>query len=192
MTEKTQKKKKTDRRTLYTEGVIKDSFLKMLTRKSYSDVTVADICREADIHRGTFYLHYKNVAEVMEATLREAMESTRSMLSQVGCPGMEEGACGDSLCSFIRNNRKYQPLFFEDALRSVVLEKLGEQDKERYKEKMMESTGLSSAAIDALFYFKLNGCLAIVRQNIERSDKEWAEIQCGVDSFLKRGFKVEE
>ena len=43
--------------------------------------------------------------------------------------------------------------------------------------------------LTALFYFQLNGCLAVSKRNLGISDDAWAEIQCNVDRFLKNGFE---
>ena len=51
MPEKTQKE---DRRTRYTRQVIKEAFLKLLEEKEYPKITVTEICRLAEINRGTF------------------------------------------------------------------------------------------------------------------------------------------
>lgn len=48
------KRRKTDRRTLYTIRVIKDAFIKLVKEEPYSKVTITQICREADITRSTF------------------------------------------------------------------------------------------------------------------------------------------
>ena len=55
MSEKTRKQ---DRRTRYTRQTIKDTFLELLTQKSFTKITVTEICKNAEINRGTFYLHY--------------------------------------------------------------------------------------------------------------------------------------
>ena len=47
--------KKTDRRVKYTKQAIRDSFLKLLSEKPIEKISVTEICREAEINRGTFY-----------------------------------------------------------------------------------------------------------------------------------------
>lgn len=51
---------KTDRRTKYTQTVIREAFLQLLKTESVERVTVTDICRLADINRTTFYRHYES------------------------------------------------------------------------------------------------------------------------------------
>ncbi|CDI65645.1 TetR family transcriptional regulator [Lactobacillus helveticus CIRM-BIA 101] len=67
------KRRKTDRRTLYTIRVIKDAFIKLVKEELYSKVTITQICREADITRSTFYLHFTSITDVLNAVLDDAL-----------------------------------------------------------------------------------------------------------------------
>ena len=58
--------KKTDRRVKYTKQAIRDSFLKLLSEKPIEKISVTEICREAEINRGTFYSHYTNPYDLSE------------------------------------------------------------------------------------------------------------------------------
>ncbi len=62
MSEKTNKQ---DRRTRYTKQTIKDTFLELLKQKSFTKITVTEICKNAEINRGTFYLHYYDIHDVL-------------------------------------------------------------------------------------------------------------------------------
>ena len=50
--------KKLDRRTAYTRMVIKESLYKLLEKKHLSEITVKELCAQADINRTTFYRNY--------------------------------------------------------------------------------------------------------------------------------------
>ena len=110
------KPRKTDRRTLYTRMVIKEAMLSLLAEKEYADVTIADLCRKAEINRGTFYLHYNNLREVLEELFDDALGKMNHVLVQVGCAPADEQNSRVPLCRFLRENRQYQPLFFSDSL----------------------------------------------------------------------------
>lgn len=58
---------KGNRRVLYTKRVIEDSLIKLLETKEIHQVTVTDICKNADINRGTFYTHYKDAYDLLES-----------------------------------------------------------------------------------------------------------------------------
>ena len=177
-----------DRRTRYTKMVIKEALLTLLSENDYGSITVADICRTAEISRGTFYLHYSNIPAVLDELLEEALNSSHSVLAQIGCETASDEKCGVPLCRFLRENKKYQPLFFSDSLRSLVIDRVSHINEDKYVERLRTQTGLTDKTIHALFYFQLNGCLAISKQNVNIPDEEWSEIQCHVDRFLRNGF----
>lgn len=55
-----------DRRTKYTLKMIRIAMFELLERKSIDSITVTDICREADINRGTFYKYYRDVRDLFD------------------------------------------------------------------------------------------------------------------------------
>lgn len=46
-----------DRRKKYTRMVLKESLMELLKNKPISNITIKEICEEADINRSTFYSH---------------------------------------------------------------------------------------------------------------------------------------
>jgi AcrR family transcriptional regulator len=55
-----------DRRSIKTKRAIRNAFLELLKEKSINRISVVEISKLADLGRGTFYLHYKDVYELME------------------------------------------------------------------------------------------------------------------------------
>ena len=68
MSEKTSKQ---DRRTRYTRQSIKETFLELLKQKNFTKITVTEICKISEINRGTFYLHYYDIHDVLEDILND-------------------------------------------------------------------------------------------------------------------------
>ena len=58
---------KGNRRILYTKKAIKESLLKLLETNEIHQITVTDICKMADINRGTFYTHYKDAYDLLQS-----------------------------------------------------------------------------------------------------------------------------
>lgn len=77
-----EKKRKTDRRTLYTRTMIMDSYIKLLKEKPRGKIMITEICRLAEINRCTFYLHFSDIKDVEDAIkqkmLKEAKEFVQS------------------------------------------------------------------------------------------------------------------
>ena len=55
-----------DRRIKKSKDAIQNSFFGLLKEKSLNKITVAEICRTANVGRGTFYLHYMDVYDLYD------------------------------------------------------------------------------------------------------------------------------
>jgi AcrR family transcriptional regulator len=58
--------KKIDRRTQYTQSVIKEAFIQLLQKMPVEKISVTEICKIAEINRGTFYIHYQDPYDVLK------------------------------------------------------------------------------------------------------------------------------
>lgn len=74
-----QTRKMEDRRTLRTKRAIREAFIKLSSKKDINRITVSELSELADIGRGTFYLHYKDVFDLMGTLENEALTNLASM-----------------------------------------------------------------------------------------------------------------
>ncbi|MED1819482.1 TetR/AcrR family transcriptional regulator [Bacillus subtilis] len=68
-----------DRRSIKTKSAIKHAFLKLFQEKEINKITVSELSKEADIGRGTFYLHYKDVFDLYEQIEDEIFQQLGSI-----------------------------------------------------------------------------------------------------------------
>ena len=54
-----------DRRVRRTKQLIKQSLIELMHEKPFKDITVKDITERADLNRGTFYLHYVDIYDLL-------------------------------------------------------------------------------------------------------------------------------
>ena len=52
-----------------TKGMIQDALLELLQSTPYEKITVTALCKQSEITRATFYLHYNNIDDVLEELL---------------------------------------------------------------------------------------------------------------------------
>ena len=55
----------------------------LLRVKPYSKITVTELCRLADINRGTFYIHYFDVDDVLDDILTESFSDVSQTIGHV-------------------------------------------------------------------------------------------------------------
>lgn len=53
-----------------TASYMDEALLSLLEKKEYEFITVKEICQKAGVNRSTFYLHYENVDDLLEETVR--------------------------------------------------------------------------------------------------------------------------
>ncbi len=60
-----------DLRVLKTKKLLKDSLVLLLNNKSISNIKVTELCQNAMISKGTFYLHYNDIYDLYRETLQQ-------------------------------------------------------------------------------------------------------------------------
>lgn len=73
---------KTDRRVRRTKALLMDALFSLLETKNYKDITVKELCDAADISRGTFYLHYKDIYDMVEQIERDILSQFEELISK--------------------------------------------------------------------------------------------------------------
>ena len=64
---------KQDRRVKKTKKILKQALARLLLEKDLKDITVKELTTIADVNRGTFYLHYKDVYDLYEQLENETL-----------------------------------------------------------------------------------------------------------------------
>lgn len=62
---------KVDPRTVRTRKLLMDSFLEIIKKKEFKGVTIKDITEEATVNRATFYSHFQDKYDLMDAAITE-------------------------------------------------------------------------------------------------------------------------
>lgn len=59
---------------------------RLFSQKGYHNTQVMDVCREARISAGTFYVHFQNKRDLLEQVARESLEEVRRTLRRLRQP----------------------------------------------------------------------------------------------------------
>lgn len=113
-----------------TEEKIITAFLKLLSQKPVSKITVREICENANITRTSFYGHYEDIYSLMRQVEHDV---TIKMLSFYYFPSdiidINQRAAYIHTFKYINENRSFFQYFFENAEfeSSFILECIAEQ-----------------------------------------------------------------
>ncbi len=177
----------TDRRTKYTRNAIRDALMELLKTKPYSKISVTEICRLAEINRGTFYIHYYDVDDVLDDILSLAFSDVSGTIDHVLCPNKE--TCTYPFCQKIQERTDLRPLFLDETISERIIQRLSESSKEGFVSYLMQRSNLTFEQAEAIFYFQINGCLTINRLMLKNNCRDWHQVQECVDRFIRAGLK---
>ncbi|WP_239613509.1 TetR/AcrR family transcriptional regulator [Cohnella mopanensis] len=63
-----------DLRVVKTKKALHQALLALLKTKTLESISVSNLCREAHVNRGTFYLHYKDIGELFDEHLHDLLQ----------------------------------------------------------------------------------------------------------------------
>lgn len=205
-------KRKTDRRTIYTKNLIKDSLLALLNHSSYEKITVTALCKQSEITRATFYLHYDNIDDVLNELLDEALRLTEldsgfspsptssTINTSLGNPVSPTVNSDDSanetsdsydpdallpVCQRAASDPKYRILFLDNTMSYYILEKLYRREREKQIPEIMNIYHISEWEADKLFLYMLNGSFAVNKSLGWNKNEEWNQAQKIIQKLIQ-------
>ena len=168
---------KIDRRRRYTLSVIQEAFFALLAEVGFAKMTVADICRRAEINRGTFYLHCEDKYALLDALIDEALAAAPPL----------EGVESATLCQRPPADDDYRLLYSDSDSYARVAQRVIERGAEQMVPWVMEKTGLSREDAFLLFVHNVQGNLAVNRLLGWRRGPEFTHAQELLNAYSERG-----
>ncbi len=186
---------KIDRRTRYTLQVIKDTFLELVKETGYSKITVTKLCRNADITRSTFYLHYSTITDVLNEVLDDALQLTQeSKLKNLkkedfNFDYLKNNESLIPACQRIGDSDKYQQLLMDPDLSGYIIGRIMTHEREHVVPSLMKETGLSEEDAETIFLYMIHGSFAVNRAHRFTKDEKWSHDVQMLNHFTQAGYK---
>ena len=107
-----------EKKRMTTEDKLQTALIRLMETKSFSDITVSELCRAADLNRTTFYAHYKSTADAVEALearlirqFHEKMETVCPVEEALAHPPFENRTLIAAALEYIRDHRPEYRLY---------------------------------------------------------------------------------
>lgn len=156
---------KMDRRVRRTKALLLQGLIRLMSEKDVKDISVKELSDLADINRGTFYLHYNDVYDLLNKVEEELFQEfneilERDLTAESSLPVISRPVLLD-LFIFLDHNR---------ALAKVLIGPHGDMSfvnrlKELVKEKLRMLMANAEQAVeyfDYFYSFMVSGCIGVI------------------------------
>lgn len=172
-----------DRRVRKTKKLLKDCLTRLLKEKKIQNITVRELTEMADLNRGTFYLHYRDVFDLLEQTEAELLNTFNQLINSHDARELT-GRPSEVLSEIFSMARDEAPLVeillgengdlnFLNRLKALVREKCLRSWMEVYRH-------ADSLAFEAYYSFIVSGCVGLVQHwlqsGMQQSPQELAAL----------------
>lgn len=72
--------KQQDRRIRRTQKLLKESLISLMQENEFKNISVKDVTTRADLNRGTFYLHYSDIYQLLQEMEEELLMDFQKMI----------------------------------------------------------------------------------------------------------------
>ena len=183
-----------DRRVRRTKQLIKQSLIELMHEKPFKDITVKDITERADLNRGTFYLHYVDIYDLLSKIEDETLQAIEEMMLDYRCK-INMPSCYellDELFSYIEDNRDLFEVLLHSQSEGIFLNKLQYLIKTMGLDLMnMIYKDTSRPHYCYFLSFVLNCVLGVTEQWFNNGmDMSSTEMATMIDHFIMDGISI--
>lgn len=185
-------KKRTDRRVLRTKRLLTEGLMTLLMQKDIKDISVRELADYADINRCTFYLHYKDIYDMIEKIEDELFLELNEILDLSGDTGSspDPSPVLNNIFEFLYQNQTSIAAFLGPHGDRAFLNKI----KELFKERMFSVWEEHSYQAENFEYYNsfiISGCIGMVefwvQNNFQKSPEEMAQLST---SMILKGMEI--
>lgn len=152
-----------DRRILKTRDSIKTAYMDLIITKKNHKITIAELSREANIDRKTFYLHYNSLDDVMTTIIQEHLLEFEQYINK---DHLLQNTIDANIIMHAMNLCVMKHIdFYQAVVNHLGFEPIAKQMKEILAQKALEthsdSSTLSERDVKIYCNFLLSGIIAV-------------------------------
>ena len=182
--------KKEDRREKQTKKMLTQALTQLLQEKQINEITVKELTDLADMNRGTFYLYYKDIFDMLEKIedgLFEALEEIVFLHEHDDVSQQTKPILLD-LFRFIEDNQEMCRVLLSPHGDMNFLHRLNEVVREKCLQMWPNKEDKNDATFEYHYSFVVYGCVGVFRAWLNSECQEPAEKMAEMaDAMIRRG-----
>ena len=184
--------KKEDRRIRRTKKLLTQALTQLLQEKQVNEITVKELTDLADMNRGTFYLYYRDIFDMLEKiedSLFDGLSQIVSLPEDAPATDVTKPILLD-LFRFIEENQEVCRVLLSANGDMSFLHRLNEVVREKCKNAWdsLYAREAGEEEFDYHYSFVVFGCAGLIRAWLNRNCKESAEQMAALaDTMIWKG-----
>ncbi|HBQ64453.1 MAG TPA: TetR family transcriptional regulator [Clostridiales bacterium] len=183
--------KKTDRRTRYTKTAIRQALLELLGSRPIGRITVTDICKRAEINRGTFYSYYTDPYHLLSGIENELLEKIKMSMEN----SMVHGKITDLLLEILKAIQQNADLcrnLFSEYGDKQFIRRIIDISRDRGIAEWKAIAGNAHPdTLELLYSYTAEGTVGIIRVWLQSGMKQSpAELADLIDKLIHHGIRA--
>ncbi|MCI6675625.1 MAG: TetR family transcriptional regulator C-terminal domain-containing protein [Clostridiales bacterium] len=183
-----------DRRVRKTKAVLCSGLIDLMKQKPVNKITVKELTDYVDINRGTFYLHHKDIFDLMQSIENELMQELKDLFEKYST---EEFQLHPTLFltdifRFLDHNAEIVTVLLSPNGDIVFVDRMETFVREKCLHNWMESFSLSNPlSYDYFYAFVISGIIGVFQNWLNRGRKESPEeIAIIVEQIISHGVQI--
>lgn len=186
-------KKREDHRTRLTKTMITEAMTSLLKEKPIQEITVKELCERADINRGTFYLHYHDIYDLLEQIENNILLYLEKLFQENAVVDYETEKTGQnsfisSLFVFFEKNRQLCSILLGEYGDSNFVSKVIEIGREKSVREYLELyPSATEEQANIFFVFIANGFLGLLRYGLQNDSIPFSTLAASAEKIIAEG-----
>lgn len=194
MKQETGTEKKEDRRVRRTKKLLSQGLIELMQQKQAKDITVRELADLVDVNRGTFYLYYRDIFDMLERLEEELFEQLNAViLAHKGEPILTHARpMLKDLFRIVAENKEICSVLLSDNGDIKFLQKLSDVIQEKLRMDWLNGYVENETEFEYRYAFGALGFIGLLRTWLHRDCAESADDMAAfADSLIRQGIMTD-
>ncbi len=161
-------KKSNDRRIRYTRHALQTALIERMQEKPLNRITVREVCETADINRSTFYMHYKDIYDLIDEVEEQIYQDIDTIFAKEA-PSVQDM---EQLLNYVQKNKVLFCCLFQQCS-GISISRFSTILHRHYSKKLLRNK-ITPPSLESsyLYEFLYTGILGVLQKWLQNDCKD--------------------